>query len=31
VEDRHHGSIGFTTGPAGTTFAVELPVTQVLR
>ncbi|NIZ91413.1 ATP-binding protein [Kineococcus rubinsiae] len=31
VEDRHHGSIGFTTGPAGTTFAVELPVQQVLR
>jgi signal transduction histidine kinase len=31
VEDRHHGTIGFTTGPGGTTFAVELPVTQVLR
>nr|WP_240896026.1 ATP-binding protein [Kineococcus siccus] len=30
VEDRHHGSIGFTTGPAGTTFAVELPVAQSL-
>jgi signal transduction histidine kinase len=31
VEKRHHGTIGFTTGPAGTTFRVTLPVTQTLR
>ncbi|WP_369055206.1 ATP-binding protein [Kineococcus terrestris] len=28
VEDRHHGRISFTTGPGGTTFAVDLPVVR---
>ena len=30
VEDRHHGRIGVTSGPGGTTVAVDLPVTQHL-
>jgi signal transduction histidine kinase len=28
VEDRHGGSLGFDTGPEGTTFHVWLPITQ---
>ena len=31
VERRHHGRLTFTTGPAGTTFTVRLPLQQVLR
>jgi signal transduction histidine kinase len=30
VERRHHGSITFETGPAGTTFSVRLPLVQRL-
>lgn len=30
VEDRHHGHIGLTSGPGGTTFTVDIPVSQRL-
>jgi signal transduction histidine kinase len=30
VERRHHGSVGFVTGPEGTTFSVRLPLAQRL-
>jgi signal transduction histidine kinase len=30
VERRHHGTVGFTTGPEGTTFSVRLPLEQRL-